>query len=62
MKILTKTLPLSALLILASGESSNEQESPMAGMTAEEHAMMQAGGMQGQVDSMGEETRQMVHL
>ena len=48
--------------ILACGEQPHDHESPMAGMTAEEHAMMQAGGMQGQVDSTGQEMRQNVHL
>lgn len=48
--------------ILACGEQSHDHESPMAGMTAEEHAMMQAGGMQGEVDSTGQEMRHSVHL
>jgi len=37
-------------------------ESPMPGMTAEEHAKMQAGGTQGAMDSTGTPERQMVHL
>jgi Cu(I)/Ag(I) efflux system membrane fusion protein len=39
-----------------------EEESPMAGMTAEEHAMMSAGGTQGEMDSTGAAIRQAVHL
>lgn len=39
-----------------------EQESPMAGMTAEEHARMQAGGTQGAMDSTGRAIRQPIHL
>ncbi len=37
-------------------------ESPMAGMTAEEHARMMAGGTQGAVDSAGVQVRDPVHL
>jgi len=37
-------------------------ESPMPGMTAEEHARMQAGGSAGAVDSSGTAMRQAVHL
>ncbi len=38
------------------------EESAMAGMTAEEHARMQAGGTQGAVDTTGAVMRQPVHL
>jgi Cu(I)/Ag(I) efflux system membrane fusion protein len=38
------------------------EESPMGGMTAEEHARMQAGGTQGAVDTAGAAVRQPVHL
>jgi Cu(I)/Ag(I) efflux system membrane fusion protein len=41
---------------------SDEEGTPMAGMTAEEHARMQAGGTQGAVDSTGAALREMVHL
>ncbi|MEZ4589496.1 MAG: efflux RND transporter periplasmic adaptor subunit, partial [Gemmatimonadales bacterium] len=53
-----------ALVLIAStlgGCGRGEPESPMAGMTAEEHARMQAGGNQ-QLDSSGRLIRQMVHL
>ncbi|MFN2317750.1 MAG: efflux RND transporter periplasmic adaptor subunit [Gemmatimonadales bacterium] len=39
-----------------------EPESPMEGMTAEEHARMLAGGTQGAMDSLGTAIRQPVHL
>lgn len=39
-----------------------EPESPMEGMTAEEHARMLAGGTQGAMDSLGTAVRQPVHL
>lgn len=42
--------------------SREADESPMAGMTAEEHARMQAGGTQGVVDTAGMLLRQAVHL
>lgn len=53
-----------ALVLIAStlgGCGRGEPKSPMAGMTAEEHARMQAGGNQ-QLDSSGRLIRQMVHL
>lgn len=48
------------LLLGACGDE--QTESPMAGMTAEEHARMQAGGTQGAMDSTGAAVRQAVHL
>ncbi len=52
-----------ALLVgLAACGGQTETESPMAGMTAEEHAKMQAGGTQGAVDSTGAAVRRPVHL
>ena len=38
------------------------EESPMEGMTAEEHARMMAGGTQGAFDSAGSAIREPVHL
>jgi len=61
MKKFTTASLLTIALSLACGGGSQEQESPMAGMTAEEHAMMQAGGMQGEVDSTGQDMRGHVH-
>lgn len=52
---------LAALLLGACGGDGGD-ESPMAGMTAEEHARMQAGGTQGARDSAGAAVRQAVHL
>ena len=55
----------SALIILAAltaACSRPAEESPMAGMTAEEHARMMAGGTQGAFDSAGSAIRQPVHL
>lgn len=52
-------LVVAAAVTACGGE---ESDSPMAGMTAEEHARMQAGGTQGAVDSAGMATRQAVHL
>jgi Cu(I)/Ag(I) efflux system membrane fusion protein len=51
---------VAGLLLGACGK--DESESPMAGMTAEEHARMQAGGTQGALDSTGAAVRQTVHL
>jgi Cu(I)/Ag(I) efflux system membrane fusion protein len=53
-------LLVTGLLATACGRKA--QQSPMAGMTAEEHARMQAGGTQGAVDTMGMAMRQPVHL
>ncbi len=56
------------LIVMAAGAlvgiacAHKPDESPMPGMTAEEHAKMQAGGTQGAVDSTGAAERQMVHL
>lgn len=44
----------------AGGEK--KEEPSMAGMTAEEHARMQAGGTQGATDTTGQAVRQPVHL
>ncbi len=54
----------SSLLLIAVLAACNrgDDESPMAGMTAEEHARMQAGGTQGAVDTTGALIRQPVHL
>lgn len=48
------------LALVACG--SGKKDSPMAGMTAEEHAKMQAGGTAGATDSPGVTRRQPVHL
>ncbi len=56
-----KRLSLLLLTALAACNGGDE-ESPMAGMTAEEHARMQAGGTQGAVDTTGTLVRQPVHL
>jgi Cu(I)/Ag(I) efflux system membrane fusion protein len=50
---------VAAVMVLACGGS--EEESPMPGMTAEEHAMHQ-GGNTGVTDSTGQAVRQAVHL
>lgn len=55
-----KRLSLLLLTALAACNGGDE-ESPMAGMTAEEHARMQAGGTQA-VDTTGALIRQPVHL
>jgi Cu(I)/Ag(I) efflux system membrane fusion protein len=46
----------------AVGCGGSEEMSSMPGMTAEEHARMQAGGTQGEMDSTGAMVRTMVHL
>jgi RND family efflux transporter MFP subunit len=51
-----------AVLLLAACGADEADESPMIGMTAEEHARMQAGGTQGEMDSTGAAVRQPVHL
>jgi Cu(I)/Ag(I) efflux system membrane fusion protein len=51
-----------AAAVLTIGCGGEEQESPMASMSAEEHAKMQAGGTQGAMDSTGAALRQPVHL
>jgi len=50
-----------AAALLLAGCAKPEADSPMAGMTAEEHARMQAGGNL-QTDQAGQAIRQMVHL
>jgi len=54
-------LVLGAAVLGACGKQ-EEEASPMAGMTAEEHAKMLAGGTQGTMDSSGAAVREMVHL
>lgn len=53
-------LALGAVLLAACG--SEGEDASMAGMTAEEHARMQAGGTQGEMDSTGAAVRQAVHI
>lgn len=61
---MTRTTAALALgvAILTACSAKEEDASPMAGMTAEEHAKMLAGGTQGAVDSTGAAVRNMVHL
>ena len=55
-------IPLVALVVaIACGEDPDGAAS-MGGMTAEEHARMQAGGTQGAFDSTGAAVRQPIHL
>jgi Cu(I)/Ag(I) efflux system membrane fusion protein len=56
------TAAVTALLVLGACGGSDDEASPMAGMTAEEHARMQAGGTQGTTDSAGAMVREPVHL
>ncbi len=58
---LTVMLLLAGTMV-AAGCSESEEMSSMPGMTAEEHARMQAGGTQGEMDSTGAMVRTMVHL
>ena len=58
--MMSRMLILAALMLAACGRV--EEESPMEGMTAEEHARMMAGGTQGAFDSAGTAIRQPVHL
>ncbi len=58
----TTLLLISGLVTLTACGSGQEDESPMPGMTAEEHAQMQAGGTQGETDSTGMVLRQAVQL
>ncbi|MDH3291445.1 MAG: efflux RND transporter periplasmic adaptor subunit [Gemmatimonadota bacterium] len=51
-----------AAAVLITGCGGESQDSPMAGMTAEEHARMQAGGTRGAMDSAGQTLRQSVQL
>ncbi len=55
-------MPLVALLLAVGCGDDTDGESPMTGMTAAEHARMQAGGTQGTFDSSGAAVRQPVHL
>lgn len=60
---MTRWLAFSLIAGLALGACGDDgAESAMAGMTAEEHARMQAGGTQGALDSAGAAVRQAVHL
>jgi Cu(I)/Ag(I) efflux system membrane fusion protein len=58
----TAALWLAGTLALGACGSGKKAESPMARMTAEEHAKMQAGGTAGATDSTGAIERQPVHL
>lgn len=53
---------MAALAAWACGSDAQDEASPMAGMTAEEHARMQAGGTGGAIDSTGAEVRSAVQL
>ena len=53
---------VAGLTALGACGTPDDDASPMPGMTAEEHAMMQAGGTQGEMDSTGAAVREMVHL
>jgi Cu(I)/Ag(I) efflux system membrane fusion protein len=53
---------LAALAVWACGGEPQDAESPMPGMTAEEHARMLAGGTAGTTDSTGAEVRSAVQL
>ena len=62
-----RRVPVAAAALLFAGAATTAcahrpDESPMPGMTAEEHAKMEAGGTQGGMDSTGAPERQMVHL
>lgn len=61
MRIQTVTALAAGSLLLA-GCAKPAEESGMAGMSAEDHAKMMAGGTQGTVDSTGVMMRQPVHL
>ncbi len=58
----TAGLPVFGVVIALACGGETAEESPMTGMTAEEHARMQAGGTQGAFDSTGSALRQPVHL
>jgi Cu(I)/Ag(I) efflux system membrane fusion protein len=58
----TAAMWLAGTLAVAACGGAKKSESPMAGMTAEEHARMQAGGTAGTTDSSGAAQRQPVHL
>lgn len=55
-------LVIAAAAAVGCSDSDQVSDSPMPGMTAEEHAMMSAGGTQGAMDSTGAAVRQAVHL
>ncbi len=55
-------LLMTAVLAVGGACGRKGQESAMPGMTAEEHARMQAGATQGAVDTAGAAVRQPVHL
>jgi Cu(I)/Ag(I) efflux system membrane fusion protein len=57
-----RALTIAVAALVACACARKLDESPMPGMTAEEHAKMQAGGTQGGMDSTGAPERQMVHL
>ncbi len=59
MKQLVVAVGIAGVFACGGGEP---EDSPMPGMTAEEHARMSAGGTQGEVDSTGAAVRQPVHL
>jgi Cu(I)/Ag(I) efflux system membrane fusion protein len=61
---MNRTMLALALAIAVPGAcgTTEEDASPMAGMTAEEHAKMLAGGTQGTMDSSGAAVREVVHL
>jgi Cu(I)/Ag(I) efflux system membrane fusion protein len=58
----TRVLIVAAGALIGMACARKVDESPMPGMTAAEHAKMQAGGGQGATDSTGTPERQMVHL
>jgi len=58
----TTTMVALALAAVLAGCTKQADDSPMAGMSAEEHARMQSGGTQGAMDSTGLALRQPVHL
>jgi Cu(I)/Ag(I) efflux system membrane fusion protein len=60
MKTMTMVTLFGALLLAACG--GQEEESPMPGMTAEEHAQHTGGGSTGATDSAGNVMRSAVHL
>lgn len=60
---MTRSALVGLVIALAvSGCGKKAADSPMPGMTAEEHAKMQAGGTAGAMDSVGAPRRQPVHL
>lgn len=53
---------LAGLTAVGACGKAEEEPAPMGGMTAEEHARMQAGGIQGATDTTGAALREPVHL